>query len=162
QLFNPCRCLTVVNDDRMTAEDNETVRRALAPRRFPNLADQIRRGAFGGTARIQLHPWLVPHSVQTPQAPARITLSLPHTEQVISIKMLPSATMTRSAWPLPFPPCPAVVESLVGWFVITSITSFSPVRAKSVTGRFKAFFSISTISLSGKSGCARFGAVASL
>ena len=44
----------------------------------------------------QLHPWLVPHSVQTPHAPARITLSLPHTEQVIPMKMLPSATVTRS------------------------------------------------------------------
>ena len=65
--------------------------------RLTNLADQVRDGAFGGNDSIQLHPWLVPHSVQTPQAPARITLSLPHTEQVISIKMLPSATMTRSA-----------------------------------------------------------------
>jgi hypothetical protein len=27
----------------------------------------------------QLQPWLVPHSMQTPQAPARMTLSLPHT-----------------------------------------------------------------------------------
>ena len=45
----------------------------------------------------QLQPWLVPHSVQTPHAPARITLSLPHTEHVISIKMLPSASRTRSA-----------------------------------------------------------------
>src|SRR5262249_11468839 len=55
----------------------------------------------------QLHPWLVPHSVQTPQAPARMTLSLPQTEQVMPMKMLPSATVTRSdevPAPLPFPP----------------------------------------------------------
>jgi hypothetical protein len=58
---------------------------------------QVRLDAPGGKNPIQLQPWLVPHSVQTPQAPARITLSLPHTEQVISIKMLPSATITRSA-----------------------------------------------------------------
>ncbi len=31
----------------------------------------------------QLQPWLVPHWVQTPQAPARITLSEPQFEQVI-------------------------------------------------------------------------------
>jgi hypothetical protein len=43
----------------------------------------------------QLQPWLVPHSVQTPQAPARITLLLPHTEQVMSMNMLPSASCTR-------------------------------------------------------------------
>src|SRR5258708_34500949 len=57
-------------------------------------------------SRRQLHPWLVPHSVQTPQAPARMTLSLPQTEQVMPMKMLPSATVTRSdelAVPLPFP-----------------------------------------------------------
>ena len=57
--------------------------------------------------RPQLQPWLVPHSVQTPQAPARMTLSLPQTEQVIPMKMLPSATVTRSGevpMPLPFPP----------------------------------------------------------
>ena len=56
--------------------------------------------------RPQLQPWLVPHSVQTPQAPARMTLSLPHTEQVMPMKMLPSATVTRSdevPAPLPFP-----------------------------------------------------------
>src|SRR5437016_13579045 len=97
-------------------------------------------GVFGGSHPIQLHPWLVPHSVQTPHAPARITLSLPHTEQVIPIKMLPSATVTRFAWPLPFPSCPAAAGSLDGWLVITSIKSFSPVRAKSDTGRFPAFF----------------------
>src|SRR6058998_3735967 len=54
----------------------------------------------------QLHPWLVPHSVQTPQAPARMTLSLPQTEQVMPMKMLPSATVTRYdevPAPLPFP-----------------------------------------------------------
>src|SRR5947199_7284498 len=114
----------------------------------------------------QLQPWLVPHSVQTPHAPARMTLSLPHTEQVIPMKMLPSATITRSACPFPFPlpvwsvlPCSTGLDKL---FVITSITCLSPVRAKSVTGRLSAFFSISTISLSGKSGCPRFGDVASL
>jgi hypothetical protein len=47
--------------------------------------------------RRQLQPWLVPHSVQTPQAPARITLLLPHTEQVMSMNMLPSASCTRLA-----------------------------------------------------------------
>jgi hypothetical protein len=31
----------------------------------------------------QLQPWLVPHWVQTPQAPARITLSEPQFEQVM-------------------------------------------------------------------------------
>ena len=46
----------------------------------------------------QLQPWLVPHSVQTPQAPARITFSLPQCEQVISINIFPSAAFTRSAW----------------------------------------------------------------
>src|SRR5437016_1534135 len=51
----------------------------------------------------QLHPWLVPHSVQTPQAPARMTLSLPQTEQVMPMKMLPSATVTRSGFLSPFP-----------------------------------------------------------
>src|SRR5262249_42603531 len=51
----------------------------------------------------QLQPWLVPHSVQTPQAPARITLSLPQTEQVMPMKMLPRATVTRSDEPTPFP-----------------------------------------------------------
>src|SRR5438034_10587981 len=106
---------------------------------------------ISGLARPnQLHPWLVPHSMQTPHAPARMTLSLPHTEQVIPMKMLPSATMTRSELPLPFPVCPEVAGSLPDLFVITSITSFSPVRAKSVTGRFTAFFSSSTISLRGK------------
>src|SRR5438128_4223351 len=101
----------------------------------------------------QLHPWLVPHSMQTPHAPARMTLSLPQTEQVIPMKILPSATVTRSAEslsPLPFPWIAA--GSLEDLFVITSITSLSSVRAKSVTGRFRAFFSISAISLSGKSG----------
>ena len=60
----------------------------------------------GTEARPQLQPWLVPHSVQTPQAPARMTLSLPQTEQVMPMKMLPSATVTRSdevPAPLPFP-----------------------------------------------------------
>src|SRR5436190_20078978 len=119
-----------------------------------------------GSAPPQLHPWLVPHSMQTPHAPARITLSLPHTEQVIPMKMLPSATVTRLARlssSLPFPP--AAVPPFAGLadlFVITSITSFSPVRAKSVTGRFRDFFSISAISLRGKSGWPRLGAVASL
>src|SRR4029077_1371404 len=57
-------------------------------------------------ARPQLQPWLVPQSMQTPQAPARMTLSLPHTEHVMPMKMLPSATVTRSGEllvPLPFP-----------------------------------------------------------
>jgi hypothetical protein len=40
----------------------------------------------------QLQPWLVPHSVQTPQAPARITLSLPQCEQMMSMNMFPSAS----------------------------------------------------------------------
>ena len=56
--------------------------------------------------RLQLQPWLVPQSMQTPQAPARMTLSLPQTEQVMPMKMLPSATVTRSGAllaPLPFP-----------------------------------------------------------
>ena len=60
-----------------------------------------------GGVRLQLQPWLVPQSMQTPQAPARMTLSLPQTEQVIPMKMLPSATVTRSGevpTPLPFPP----------------------------------------------------------
>src|ERR671918_540676 len=67
--------------------------------RFTETASQPRMAiqCVGSVDPSQLHPWLVPHSVQTPQAPARITLSLPHTEHVISIKMLPSATMTRSA-----------------------------------------------------------------
>ncbi|PYK31674.1 MAG: hypothetical protein DME57_02780 [Verrucomicrobia bacterium] len=51
----------------------------------------------------QLQPWLVPHSVQTPQAPARMTLSLPQCEQIMSMNMLPSASWTRSAWLVPFP-----------------------------------------------------------
>src|ERR1700745_3862161 len=76
--------------------------------------------------RPQLQPWLVPHSVQTPQAPARITLSLPHTEQVIPMKMLPSATVTRSSWPLPLPLCPTASASFVELLVITSITCLSP------------------------------------
>ena len=46
----------------------------------------------------QLQPWLVPHSVQTPQAPARMTFSLPQCEHVISINIFPSAAFTRSAW----------------------------------------------------------------
>ena len=50
-----------------------------------------------GSRRGQLQPWLVPHSVQTPQAPARITFSLPQTEQMISMNMLPRASLTRSA-----------------------------------------------------------------
>src|SRR5215216_6300609 len=61
---------------------------------------------LGPEVRPQLQPWLVPHSVQTPQAPARMTLSLPHTEQVMPMKMLPSATATLSddvPAPLPFP-----------------------------------------------------------
>ncbi len=33
-------------------------------------------------APFQLHPWLVPHWVQTPQAPARMTLSEPQLEQM--------------------------------------------------------------------------------
>src|SRR5437867_13320899 len=119
---------------------------------------------ISGLARPnQLHPWLVPHSMQTPHAPARMTLSLPQTEQVIPMKILPSATVTRSAELLaPFPFPPAVAGSLDDLFVITSITCLSPVRAKSVTGRFRTFFSISAISLSGNSGCARLGDVASL
>src|SRR5207244_8455330 len=105
--------------------------------------------ALGFDPRSQLQPWLVPHSMQTPHAPARMTLSLPHTEQVIPMKMLPSATVTRSAElpaPLPFPP--TVAGSPADLFVITSITCLSPVRAKSVTGRFRTFFSLSAISLS--------------
>src|SRR5881396_1323495 len=89
----------------------------------------------------QLHPWLVPHSVQTPHAPARITLSLPQTEQVMSINILPSASFTRSAWLLPLLAI-CGEPSLGELFVITSINSFPPVRGKSVTGRFTAFFSI--------------------
>jgi hypothetical protein len=57
----------------------------------------------GLALRSQLHPWLVPHSVQTPQAPARMTLSLPQTEQVMPMKMLPSATVTRSGFLSLFP-----------------------------------------------------------
>src|SRR5947199_6849210 len=120
--------------------------------RFFDFLDQV----------AQLQPWLVPHSVQTPQAPARMTLSLPHTEQVIPMKMLPSATMTRSSWPLPFPLCPAAPGSFDERLVITSRTCLSAVWAKSVTGRFTAFFSISPISFSGRSGWARLGDVASL
>src|SRR5205807_6626364 len=52
----------------------------------------------------QLQPWLVPHSMQTPHAPARMTLSLPHTEQVMPMKILPSAIVTRlDELPAPFP-----------------------------------------------------------
>lgn len=46
----------------------------------------------GRAIRDQLHPWLVPHSVQTPQAPARITLSLPQWEQMMSMNIDPSAS----------------------------------------------------------------------
>src|SRR5438445_11748062 len=91
-----------------------------------------------------LHAWLVPHSMQTPQAPARMTLSLPHTEQMMPMKTLPSATATRSGEllvPLPFPSTLPPFAGLDDLFVITSITCLSPVRAKSVTGRFRAFFS---------------------
>ena len=45
-------------------------------------------------------PCDVPHSVQQPQAPARMTLLEPQFEQVMSIYMLPSAVCTRSAWVL--------------------------------------------------------------
>ena len=44
--------------------------------------------------------------MQTPQAPARMTLSLPQTEQVMPMKMLPSAIVTRYdevPAPLPLP-----------------------------------------------------------
>ena len=58
----------------------------------PGLVREIR--ATSG----QLQPWLVPHSVQTPQAPARITLLLPQLEQVVSMNMVPRAPWTRSAW----------------------------------------------------------------
>jgi hypothetical protein len=67
--------------------------------------------------------------MQTPQAPARMTLSLPHTEQVMPMKILPSATVTRSGEllaPLPFPP--AATGSSAVLFVISSITCLSPVR----------------------------------
>ena len=40
-------------------------------------------------------------SVQTPQAPARITLLLPQCEQVMSMNILPRASITRSAWVRP-------------------------------------------------------------
>ena len=46
----------------------------------------------------QLHPWLVPHWVQQPQAPARITLSEPQFEQVMPMKAVPRAVLTRSSF----------------------------------------------------------------
>ena len=55
-------------------------------------------GLFNRMEQCQLHPWLVPHSVQTPQAPARITLLLPQWEQVVSMYMVPRAPWMRSAW----------------------------------------------------------------
>src|SRR5215831_4451916 len=61
---------------------------------------------LGAEVLSQLQPWLVPHSVQTPHAPARMTLLLPQTEQVMPMKMLPSAIVTRYDEvppPLPFP-----------------------------------------------------------
>src|SRR5438105_12029696 len=106
----------------------------------------------------QLQPWLVPHSVQTPQAPARITFSLPQCEHVMSINMFPSAAYTRSAWVQPF----ASIRGFPSdgeWLVMTSINSFSAVRGKSATGRLTAFFSISAISLGGGSVCHRFAEV---
>src|SRR5437762_2010117 len=66
----------------------------------------VRASAREFIVLTQLHPWLVPHSVQTPQAPARMTLSLPQTEQVMPMKILPSAIVTRyddMPVPLPFP-----------------------------------------------------------
>ena len=42
-------------------------------------------------------PWLVPHSVQHPQAPARITLELPQFEHGVSMNIFPNASFSRSA-----------------------------------------------------------------
>src|SRR4030095_16528543 len=63
-------------------------------------------GALNWNLCPQLHPWLVPQSMQTPQAPARITLALAQTGQGIPMKRRRSATVTRSGEllaPLPFP-----------------------------------------------------------
>src|SRR5678815_3167476 len=108
----------------------------------------------------QLHPWLVPHSVQQPQAPARMTLLEPQFEQVISIYILPSAVCTRSACVLPaWAMCGS--PSLPFLCVITSMIP-GVSRGNSATGRLIAFLSISASSFIGRSACARFGDVASL
>jgi hypothetical protein len=49
-------------------------------------------GLVSTKSLCQLQPWLVPHSVQTPQAPARMTLSLPQWEHMMSMNMFPSAS----------------------------------------------------------------------
>src|SRR5947207_15882317 len=96
----------------------------------------------------QLHPWLVPHSMQTPQAPARMTLSLPQTEHVMPMKILPSAVVTRYdevPAPLLFPSDVPPVPAFEGWAVITSTIPLSPVRARAVSGRVSAVFAKSGI-----------------
>ena len=109
----------------------------------------------------QLHPWLVPHSVQTPHAPARMTLSLPQLEQLTSIYVAQGflhplgVRVAGAAVELRFP-------SEFVLFVTTSMISFSPVRCRSGTGRFTAFFSMSASSFIGSSLWPRFGEVASL
>ena len=53
--------------------------RFLDAKAFRLLPTHSHECAYGAD---QLHPWLVPHWVQTPQAPARMTLSEPQFEQV--------------------------------------------------------------------------------
>ena len=54
-------------------------------------------GGIGFARKLYEQPWLVPQSVQTPQAPARITFEDPQWEQGESMYMLPRAIFTRSA-----------------------------------------------------------------
>ena len=111
----------------------------------------------------QLQPCDVPHSVQTPQAPALITFVVPQFKQLTSMYMFPNASRTRSACVLGWPLLIGLgVPSEFERLVITSMISFSAVRGNSATGRLVAFFSISAISFIWRSGCDRPGAVASL
>ncbi len=94
--------------------------------------------AAGTEVRPQLQPWLVPHSVQTPQAPARMTLSLPQTEQVMPMKMLPSATVTRSdevPVPLPFPAGRRPTVSMIGRMTSDDVDHFLVACAREIGDR---------------------------
>jgi hypothetical protein len=54
-------------------------------------------GAPPNEISVQLQPCEVPHSVQTPHAPVRMTLVLPQCEQLIPMYIFSSAARTRSA-----------------------------------------------------------------
>ena len=77
------------------AEARDPTAPLLKIKRRGNL--KVVTGAPPNEISVQLQPCEVPHSVQTPHAPVRMTLVLPQCEQLIPMYIFSRAARTRSA-----------------------------------------------------------------